>query len=570
MDPDKNIILVGFSGTGKTLVGRKVARHLKWEFVDTDEEIERRARKAISLIFSEDGEPAFRQLEKQALREACSGQHRVIATGGGVPVDVENRELMLERGYVVCLDGSPETLYSRLMGNDTNPVAERPLLSGPDPIERITTLKRSRQEYYSMAHRTVHTDDLTIGQTAQQVVEAFLSASETVLRATAARRASAEANIVEDEQGEAMKDPDLAAAVTYSSGSYPILVGWGLLNGLGDRLVGLGLNRPAYIISDDRVFPSYGRAAQRSLQRSLIEAHCFIVPAGEQSKSLNLAEAIYRWLAERRAERGHAVIAVGGGVVGDLAGYVAATFLRGMPFIQVPTSMAAMVDASIGGKTAVNLPQGKNLVGAFYQPRMVLADVSCLSTLGKRELAEGWAEAIKHGLILDAELFDIFEERAEELMDLRPDISAEVIRRSVAIKAGVVSEDERETLGRRILLNYGHTIGHAIESATGYSQYMHGEAVSVGMMGAARVSQGMGLITEEVVQRQRRLLERFGLPTLARDVDRQQLFQAMSLDKKTEGGSIRWVLLEGLGRSVVRRDVPAELVEEAVQELLGR
>ena len=370
-----------------------------------------------------------------------------------------------------------------------------------------------------------------------------------------------------DQRGENMEDPNLAATVTHSSGSYPVLVGWGLLDGLGQRFMDLGIEGPVYIVSDDRVFPEYGRQAQRSLQRSRIEAHCFIIPAGEQSKSLQLAEAIYQWLADRRAERGHAVIAVGGGVVGDLAGFVAATFLRGMHFIQVPTSVAAMVDASIGGKVAVNLEQGKNLVGAFYQPQMVLADISALSTLGRREAAEGWAEAIKHGLILDAELFDTFEEHAEALMDLNEEITTEVIRRSVAIKAQVVSEDERETLGRRILLNYGHTIGHALEAATSYGQYLHGESVSVGMMGAARISQGMGMIAEGVVQRQRRLLERFNLPITAPEVGPERIFSAMSLDKKTEASSIKWVLLDDVGRAVVRRDVPPELVEETVTAL---
>ena len=366
---------------------------------------------------------------------------------------------------------------------------------------------------------------------------------------------------------ESMEGPDLAAVVTHSSGSYPALVGWDLLDRLGDILVGLGIKGPVYIVSDDVVFPLYGGRAQSSLQRSQVEAHQFIVPAGEASKSLDQAEAIYHWLAERRAERGHAIIALGGGMVGDLAGFVAATYLRGMPFIQVPTSMAAMVDASIGGKVAVNLPHGKNLVGAFYQPRMVLADVSTLSSLGKRELAEGWVEAVKHGLILDAELFDVFEEHAEDLMALIPGISTEAIRRSVAIKAQVVTEDERETLGRRILLNYGHTIGHALEAATDYGQYLHGEAVSVGMMVAARISLSLGMVTDDVVQRQRRLLERFALPTTAPNVAPQRVFEAMSLDKKTEGGSIRWVLLEDVGRVAVRKDVPAGLVEETVHSL---
>ncbi len=549
MNSCDNIFLIGFSGTGKTVAGREAARLLGWEFVDMDAEIEAGAGKPVSRIFAEDGEPAFRSMENSMLRDLCHGHGKVVATGGGAVVDAENRELMLASGTVICLDALPETIYHRLTPDGAGQVAVRPLLSGPDSLEKIKALKAGRQPLYSTAHRKVETDGLTVEQVAQEVKRAF--------------------ELDCNKMGENMDDPDLAAVVNHSGGSYPILVGRGLLDGLGERLIGLGINGPVYIVSDDRVFPDYGRQAQRSLQRAGIEAHCFIAPAGEQSKSLRLAEAIYQWLAERRAERGHGVIAVGGGVVGDLAGFVASSFLRGMPFIQVPTSMAAMVDASIGGKVAVNLSQGKNLVGAFYQPRIVLADVAALHTLGRRELAEGWAEAIKHGLILDTVLFDIFEENAEALMGLEENISTEVIRRSVSIKAGVVSEDERETLGRRILLNYGHTIGHALETATGYGRYLHGEAVSVGMMGAARISQRMGMIGEDVVLRQERLFHRFDLPTSASDVEPGQVLSAMSLDKKNEGRAINWVLLEGVGEAVVRRDVPAQLVEETVTSLCG-
>jgi 3-dehydroquinate synthase len=366
-----------------------------------------------------------------------------------------------------------------------------------------------------------------------------------------------------------MSDPDLAATVHHSGGSYPVVAGWGIIEQLGERLKALGVKSPAYIVTDENVMRHYGRAAQWSLQRSGIAAHCFIINPGEPSKSFELAQAIYQWLVGLKAERGQAIVAVGGGVVGDLAGFVAATFLRGVPFIQVPTSMAAMVDASIGGKVAVNLPQAKNLVGAFYQPQAVLADVQALSTLGKRELSEGWAEAIKHGLILDPNLVDVFEEHAEALMNVEPEISTEVIRRSMAIKAEIVSQDERETLGVRILLNYGHTIGHALESSTDYGRFMHGEGVAIGMMGAARMAQQMGMIPQEVVDRQRRLLERFNLPVRADGVSVEDIRQAMSLDKKVQSGANRWVLLEDVGRAVVRRDVPPELVEETLQELLG-
>ena len=364
--------------------------------------------------------------------------------------------------------------------------------------------------------------------------------------------------------------PEIAATVTHSYGSYPIYAAWDLLDSLGERLLEMGLTGPVYIISDDRVFPLHGRRVQRSCQVSRIEAHCFIVPAGEPSKSLELSQAIYSWLADRKAERGHGVLAVGGGVVGDLAGFVSATFLRGMPLVQVPTSMAAVVDASIGGKVAVNLPHGKNLVGSFYQPKAVVADPSTLVTLGKRELAEGWAEAIKAAFILDPGLLDIFEEHAEDLMALEPEVSLQVIRRSMAIKAEIVTEDERETLGRRILLNYGHTVGHALEASTGYGTYLHGEAVSVGMMAAAFISHHMGLLSEEVFHRQQRLLQRFNLPLTAPDGDPEQVLGTMSMDKKTVAGSIRWVLLQNVGQTEVRRDVPPELVERAVRTFVGR
>ena len=548
-------------GTGKTRVGQQVAQLLGWPFIDVDQKIEQRAGKPIHRIFQEDGEQAFRQVESELLRETCANGGKVIATGGGAMVDPQNRELMLSSGVVICLEALPETIYHRLKPqlNAYKEAANRPLLAGPDPLERIQSLKSSRQPFYAQAHWTVQTDHLTEEQAAQEVVRAW-----QLIRS----RLSLESSLASQNTEQSAGDGELAAVVTHSIGSYPILVGWGLLDGLGERLLALGLKGPAYIISDDRVFRIYGRMAQRSLHRSRIQAHCFIVPEGEQSKSLELAEAIYQWLVGRRAERGHVVVAVGGGMVGDLAGYVAATFLRGVPLVQVPTSMAAMVDASIGGKVAVNLKQGKNLVGAFYQPAMVLADVQALATLGKRELAEGWAEAVKHGLILDAGLFDIFEEHAEKLMALENKITSEVIRRSIAIKAQIVSEDERETSGRRILLNYGHTIGHALESATEYGHYLHGEAVSVGMMGAARISQGMGLIEREVVERQRRLLERFDLPTRATGVEAKAVLKSMSLDKKTKEGSISWVLLEGIGKAVVRRDVPTELVEETIQELI--
>ena len=563
MSRPQNIFLVGFMASGKTEAGKVLARLTGWPLVDADAEIVARAGRPIHQIFQEEGEPAFRVLEAKVVRELCAGSGRIIAAGGGAFVDPDNRARMLAGGLVFCLSARPETIHRRITKLPSLPTSNRgegqgspegrparPLLEGNNPLARIRELLAQRAQAYAKAHFTVETDDLTPEQVARRILE--LCGSE-----------------LDEPKGKLMGGSDLAAVVHHAGGEYPVVAGWGVIDNLGDRLTDLGIKGPAYIITDSRVMNPYGRMVQRALQKAGIGAHCFIFPSGESSKSFNAAQGIYDWLVGLRAERGQLIIAVGGGVAGDLAGFVAATYLRGVPFLQVPTSMAAMVDASIGGKVAVNLPQAKNMVGAFYQPLAVFADVQTLSTLGKRELAEGWAEAIKHGFILDAGLVDAFEKHAEALMEVEPEISTDLIRRSMAIKADVVSRDERETLGIRILLNYGHTIGHALESSTEYGSFLHGEAVSIGMMGAAHIAEQMGMISQEVVVRQQRLLERFNLPIRAPGVALDTVLGAMTLDKKVQGGSNRWVLLEEVGRAVVRSDVPRDLVEGTVRDLVS-
>ncbi|MEE8046234.1 MAG: 3-dehydroquinate synthase family protein, partial [Dehalococcoidia bacterium] len=255
-------------------------------------------------------------------------------------------------------------------------------------------------------------------------------------------------------------------------------------------------------------------------------------------------------------------------VTGDLVGFAAATWLRGVAVVHVPTSLAAMVDSSIGGKTGVNIPKGKNLLGAFHQPKLVLQDVGHLGSLPAREMAAGWAEAVKHGLILDAQLLDTFERLSSQMTALEGEEPVTAIRRSVAIKGEIVSADEFETGDRRVLLNYGHTIGHAIEKVSGYGTYLHGEAVAIGMMAAAGIAERLGMIDSELVERQRRVLQSYNLPITANGLDVDALLEATKSDKKSRGGTIRWVLLEGPGQATTRRDVPDEIVREAVQSIL--
>jgi 3-dehydroquinate synthase len=329
-----------------------------------------------------------------------------------------------------------------------------------------------------------------------------------------------------------------------------------------------GLNGRAYVVADQALFPAGVRRCQEALEAGGFPAHVLTIPSGEQTKSLDTARHVWEWLAAQRAERRDVVVALGGGVTGDLAGFVAATWLRGVPFVQAPTSLAAMVDAAIGGKVAVNLPSAKNMVGAFHQARLVVAEVDYLQSLSRRELASGWAEAIKHGLILDAALLDTFEKHAPEMMSLSGETAVEAIRRSVAIKAEIVSADEFETGDTRVLLNYGHTVGHALEAVTEYGGFLHGEAVSVGMMAAAGIALRLGMISAELVDRQRAVLERYGLPVRASGVSAQAVLAATKSDKKSRSGAIRWVLLEGPGKATTRQDVPERTVREAVEEVL--
>jgi len=291
-----------------------------------------------------------------------------------------------------------------------------------------------------------------------------------------------------------------------------------------------------------------------------------IVPQGERSKSFETAIKIYDWLVNCRAERSDNIVALGGGMVGDLAGFVAATFLRGLPLVQVPTSLIGMVDSAIGGKVAVNHPQGKNLIGAFYQPRLVVADTQTLTTLPKRELVSGWAEIVKHAMIRDPRLLELLEQEWDVLLSLDSVIISEVVARSAAIKARIVSEDEKER-GIRIILNYGHTIAHGLEAATNYERFLHGEAVAIGMMGAAIISNEVGLLSREVAERQEALLRRFGLPTTFFGIDIDRILQATELDKKVKGKNMRWVLLRGIGQPVVRDDIAPEVAVSVIRKL---
>jgi len=343
--------------------------------------------------------------------------------------------------------------------------------------------------------------------------------------------------------------------VNLGKNSYPIYIDQGNLRQLGDILVEVGLPEKVAMITHPSIAHIYGEIVHSSLSLAGFDAEMIdSVPEGEESKSFQWAYRLYEPLIEHQMDRNSAIIALGGGVIGDLTGFVAATYMRGVPFVQVPTTLLAQVDSSIGGKTAVNHPKGKNLIGAFYQPKVVLIDVTTLCTLPEREFLSGLVEVIKHGVIMDKPLFEMIEENIEDILDLDFDLLVEVIAQSCRDKASVVEKDEKES-GLRAILNYGHTFAHAIETLTDYNTYRHGEAVAIGMVCASQLAADKGLMTQEHLSRQIDLLNKAGLPTSFPKIDPKTALQTMYLDKKVKGGKIRYILPTKIGEVIITDDV---------------
>lgn len=345
--------------------------------------------------------------------------------------------------------------------------------------------------------------------------------------------------------------------------SYPIHIGRGLLPKIAAHFAGIG-GRRAAIVTNETVGPLYLGAVATALQTAGVDTAEVVLPDGEGYKNWETLNRIFDALLSHRCDRRTPVIALGGGVIGDMAGFAAATYQRGVPFIQVPTTLLSQVDSSVGGKTAINHPLGKNMIGAFHQPRLVLADTDTLSTLPDRELRAGLAEVIKYGLIRDPDFFEWIEAHLERLLARDPEALAYVIHRSCANKAEVVAADETEQ-GERALLNLGHTFGHAIETGLGYGQWLHGEAVAAGMVIAAELSAGLGWLPEAAVDRIRALLVRAQLPVVAPDLGVPRYLELMAHDKKVADGQLRLILLQGIGHGVIHAESDAQLIGRAIQ-----
>jgi shikimate kinase/3-dehydroquinate synthase len=501
-------------GAGKSSVGKALAARLGRPFFDLDEEIARAAGERPGEIISRRGEPAFRDLEGEVLRRVALSDGRIVALGGGTLERPENLDLVRQRGALVYLQAAPEVLLQRTAADG---LASRPLLSG-DALARMNDLLARREDTYRRADLTVSTEGRNVDEVAAVIAG----------------------------EGVDLERIDVAAP----GGHYPIFFASDERGRLGGLVAARHGGARAALVVDSAIDARYGPEAEASLRAGGLDPHRIAVPAGEGSKSMEGLSRLYDALLGAGLDRGSPVVALGGGVVGDLAGFAAATLFRGVPLVQVPTTLLAQVDSSVGGKTGINHPAGKNLIGAFHQPSLVFADTSYLASLPARDLRAGLAEVVKYGVIADADLFASLERNAGQLLAGDPEALRGAVRRCCEIKAAVVAADERETSGARAVLNFGHTFGHALERLTGYEEMRHGEAVAVGMVVAARLSALLGLCDATVPDRIAGLLARLGLPT-THAFSPEAIVDAARTDKKVRSGAIHLLLVEAVGR--VRR-----------------
>jgi len=350
--------------------------------------------------------------------------------------------------------------------------------------------------------------------------------------------------------------------------SYDIKIGYDILSQVGEYLKELNLGSKVMIITNELVDSLYGREVERAIKEAGFEVHIAKIGDGEKYKSLNTARELYDQAVEANLDRSSTIVALGGGVVGDIAGFIASTYMRGVNFVQIPTTVLSQVDSSVGGKVAVNHPQGKNLIGAFYQPKLVVADVKVLKTLEERQLKAGLAEVIKYGVIWDKEFFDFLTENRIKILELDTKTMEYLIKRCCEIKAEVVAQDERE-MGIRAILNYGHTIGHALEAVTNYQRFVHGEGVAIGMIGAAKLANKLDLLDSADLKKQEEIIEDFGLAVFFDDLNIDSIIKALSKDKKVKDGMIRFILAEEIGQVVIKSDLPHNIIREVLEELRG-
>ncbi len=521
--------------TGKSAVGRIVAAQSNARFFDLDEEIERRALTPISQIFSERGEEAFRVLEKKVLLEllsAAKAKKTVISLGGGALLDRKFRIEVLGASVVVTLTAQPDEIFRRARLQD-DVRGDRPLLRGPEPRARVIDLLEKRALVYAECHGSVSTDAREPRVIAKEVISLW------------------------------EKNP---VAVASGFDSYAVLIGSAMIS---DELPGLvGKTSGVLLVSDSNVDPLHGEKARAGLAPLGVNMAQSILTPGEEHKNLEALRAIYQTAFDEGMDRSSTFVGLGGGVVTDMTGFAAATWVRGVRWIGLPTTLLAMVDASVGGKTAVDFHSAKNSVGAFWQPQSVICDIDTLQTETERQYVGALSEVVKTALVGDGEMLDFLEDNAEALLQRDPATVAQVVERCVRVKARVVALDERES-GIRACLNFGHTIGHALESSGGYSALTHGEAVSLGIVAALRLGEKKGHTPAALTKRILELLKKLKLPHQLKRADLQESTALLGHDKKRAGEQIQFVYAAAPG-DVFTESIQLKELEVCAVDLADR
>jgi shikimate kinase/3-dehydroquinate synthase len=523
-----NVVLVGFMGSGKSTVGPQLAQRMDRPFVDLDDVIEADAGRSVAEIFSGEGEAGFREREARCLQRALERSGSVVAVGGGAPMRDENWVRIRNGNCVVALMAEPDELARRLNGS-----TDRPMLQ-PGAPSVIASLLPRRLSRYLEADVVFKTDGISPAEVAQRLHERLSGNGPQRIR------------------------------IDVPGSPHDVTVGYGL-----SHLVPSALRRhsPMVVVSDDGVRRQYAQPLIDALSGVGLSTSLHVVPPGEAAKTLGVLSGIYEALAAAGVDRRGALIALGGGSVGDVTGFAAATWMRGISYVQMPTTLLAMVDSSIGGKTAINLPAGKNLAGAVHQPAAIFSDLDYLATLPDEEYRSGLAEIIKAALITERPLVDWLSVNISAVLSQNPAAVREAVARAIGIKAAVVAKDPNET-GERAILNYGHTVGHALESAVGFGRMRHGHAVAWGMEVAARISLLTDTCTTETVTAQHALLTDAGLLANRPAVPHAKLIDAVRHDKKSQSGEPRWVLLREIGRAEYGRRVDPSIVRAALAEVL--
>ena len=531
----KFIVLTGMMGAGKTTIGSKIASRLGFYFIDSDQEIEDLQQQSVANIFKNKGEKYFRQVEREVVKGILSrDENIVLSLGGGAFMDDEIRDLIKKCAISVWLYANIDTLLHRTSSKNT-----RPLLSNVDKRLALADLTIKRNPIYKTAD--IHMDT---GKENYDLItkDLIVKINEFSFEDRAEQKLSRE-----------------IVSLNLQDKSYDIVIGNGVVGEVGAQINKIKTYSKIIVLTDQNVAKLHLQTLGDQLKKLPVEVKNIIVPAGEKAKSFSNLENVLEQILEIGVDRNSLLIALGGGVVGDLCGFVASILLRGVDFIQMPTTLLAAVDSSVGGKTAINSQFGKNLIGSFYQPKLVLCDLDFLDTLPERDYISGYAEVVKYGFIQDKNFFYYLDKNLQKIKNRNKEVLQKIIVRSCQIKAEIVGLDEREN-NLRAILNFGHTFGHVFETETGYSdQLFHGEAVAIGMVLAAKMSINLNLLDKNLLPVIVDHLQKIGLPTSPKSIKKfwniDHLVGRLYKDKKVDGKKLTFVLLEDIGKSIIQKNV---------------